>query len=50
MFPGTFITRRTRLWLNPSRAGVACRPAVPYCTAERSGSHFDQKRPAGPGG
>ena len=50
MLFGTFITRRTRLWLNPSRAGVACRPAVPYCTAERPGSHFDQKRPAGPGG
>lgn len=50
MFFGTFITRRTRLWLNPSRAGVACRPAVPYCTAERPGSHFYQKRPVELGG
>jgi hypothetical protein len=49
MFSGTFITRRTRLGLNPSRAGVACRTAVPYCTAEPPGSHFDQKRTAGPG-
>jgi hypothetical protein len=48
MFSGTLITRRTRLWLNPSRGGVACRPAVPYCTARRPGSHLDQKRPVGP--
>jgi hypothetical protein len=50
MFTGTFITHRARLWLNPSHAGVACRPAVPYCTAGRPCSYFDRKRPAGSGG